>query len=139
MQFSISQLRQIIQEEFEAELFEKKKKPSLSKEKEIAKKQKKHTAKSGSKFVDAPEHFSPSETPEESGDTIHNCAKGVTDQDREKNEKSLEAPMTKKEQDKAFPICTQTARVKGATLQKSKGYKKGSECAREGGKTPEKC
>ena len=139
MKLSISHLRQIIVEEIEAELLEKKKEPSLSKEKEVAKKQKKLTAKDGAKFVDAPKKFSPKASPEQAGGTIHNCAKQVTDQDRRKSGKSLEADMTKKEQSKAYPICTKTAAVAGATGKKSKGYKKGSECARVGGKTPEKC
>ena len=98
------------------------------KKKRSQKNKKKHTAKDGAKFVDAPEHFSPKASPEQAGGTIHNCAKQVTDQD-----------MTKKEQSKAYPICTKTAAVAGATGKKSKGYKKGSECARVGGKTPAKC
>lgn len=139
MKISVSQLRQIIQEEME-DLLEKSDEPSRSEQDKIAKKQKKDTAKFGSKFIDdAPKHFSSTASPEQAGDTIHNCAKEVIDQDRKKNGESLTKPHTKKEQSKGYAICTKTAAVHGATGNKSRNYDKGSECARVGGKTPEGC
>jgi len=139
MKLTKSRLQQIIQEEFEAELQEKLEDPTRSQEKKIASKQNKRTAKHASKFVKAPKKFGPGSTPKEAAGTIHNCAKEVTDQDREKKGESTDKDMTKKEQDKAYPICTQTGVGKGITGKKTKEYKKGSECARVGGKTPENC
>jgi hypothetical protein len=139
MKISVSQLRQMIQEEM-ADLLEKSDDPSHSEQEKIAKNQNKDTAKFGAKFVDdAPEHFSSTASPEQAGDTIHNCSKEVIDQDREEDGESLSKPHTKKEQSKGYAICTKTAAVHGATGEKSRNYDKGSECARVGGKTPEGC
>ena len=143
MKLTKSNLQKIIKEEVRAvlaDLDEKKKKgPTRSQEKKVASKQNKRTAKHASEFVKAPEHFSPRSTPKEAAGTIHNCAKHVTDQDREKKGESTEKDMTKKEQDKGYAICNQTGVHKGITGKKTTGYKKGSECARVGGKTPENC
>ena len=112
---------------------------SKTKQKKIAKQQKKKTARDAAKFVKAPPHFGPNASAQQTGNTIHNCAKEVIDQDREKEGIPLSKPHTEKEQNKGYAICTMTARTKGATGNKSKKYNKGSECAREGGKTPDKC
>jgi len=139
MKLTISHLRQIIQEEVKG-ILERSNNPSRPEQNKIAKRQKKNTAKFGTKFIDdAPKHFSPTASPEQAGDTIHNCAKEVIDQDRKENGESLSKPHTKKEQSKGYAICTKTAAVHGATGEKSRNYDKGSECARVGGKTPEGC
>ena len=117
MKISVSQLKRIIQEEI-ADLLEKADEPSHSEQEKIAQKQKKDTAKFGTKFIDdAPKHFSPTASPEQTGDTIHNCAKEVIDQDRRENGESLTKPHTKKEQSKGYAICTKTAAVHGATCR----------------------
>ena len=139
MKISVSQLRQMIQEEM-ADLLEKSDDPSHSEQEKIAKKQKKDTAKYGAELDNsAPKHFSSKSSPQQTGSTLHNCTVFVTRQDREKNGKSFKKPMSKKEQSKAYPICTKTAAVSGATGERSQNYDKGSECARVGGKTPEGC
>ena len=120
-------------------VLEAEKDPTKAQQKKIASDQKKRTAKNAAKFVSAQPHFGPSASAEEAGKTIHNCAKEVVDQDREKEGIPLSKPHTDKEMSKGYAICTKTAAIHGATGDKATTYDKGSECARVGGKTPEEC
>tara|TARA_Y100001938_G_C8075332_1_gene425681 strand:+ start:188 stop:604 length:417 start_codon:yes stop_codon:yes gene_type:complete len=138
MKISVSKLREMVQQELRYVL-EAEKDPTKAQQKKIASDQKKRTAKNAAKFVSAPPHFGPSASAEEAGKTIHNCAKEVVDQDREKEGIPLSKPHTDKEMSKGYAICTKTAAIHGATGDKATTYDKGSECARVGGKTPEEC
>ena len=112
MKLSISYLRQIIQEESEAELLEKKKK-----------KQQKD------KMIKAQPHFNSAQSRAEADKTFHNCIVSV------KSDPNLEPwPGTNKET-AAARICTDDRKDKGATLDWSAKRRREVEKARPGGLT----
>jgi hypothetical protein len=103
MQFSISQLRQIIQEEFEAELQEKKKQQK-------GKKRAAKSAKRKNKKIKAAPHFSPSQSPAAADKTFHNCIVSV------KSDKNLEPDPGTNKETAAARICTDSRKEGGASL-----------------------
>ena len=117
MRISISKLQQIIKEELEAELQEKKK---------SAKKKKKDYK------LDTPKHFNPSQMPGTADDVFHDCIASV-----KKSFKKHDYPLKKGKtlEDAAAAICTDSRKEGGATLDWGERRKKEVEKARPGGKT----
>ena len=103
MKLSISKLRQIIQEEFEAELLEKKKQQK-------GKKRAAKSAKRKSKKIKAAPHFSPSQSPASADKTFHNCIVSV------KSDKNLEPDPGTDMEIAAARICTDSRKEGGASL-----------------------
>jgi len=106
MQFSISQLRQIIQEEFKAELQEYK--------------------------VETPKHFKPTQLPGTADDVFHDCIASVKKSFQKHGYKPFKG---KTVEDAAAAICTDSRKEGGATLDWGKKRKKEVERARPGGKS----
>ena len=116
MKISLIELRQIIQEELEAQLQEKKK---------SAKKKKDYKVKT-------PKHFSPKEMPGTADDVFHDCIKSV-----KKSFKKHDYPLHpgKTLEDAAAAICTDSRKEGGATLDWGIKRKREVEKARPGGKS----
>ena len=121
MKLSISYLRQIINEELEAELQEKKKKKQQKGKKRAAK-----VAKRKNKKIKADKHFSPSQSPAQADRTFHNCIVSV--------EKDVDPRGNDTKKQAAAKICTKNARQeKGATLDWGSARRREVEKARPGG------
>jgi hypothetical protein len=119
MKFSISKLRQIIQEELEAELQEKKK--------SVKKKKKKKDHK-----VKTPKHFTPREMPGTADDVFHNCILSVKKSFKKHDYKPYKG---KNVEDAAAAICTDSRKEGGATLDWGEKRRREVEKARPGGLT----
>jgi len=104
MQFSISQLRQIIQEEFKAELQEYK--------------------------VETPKHFKPTQLPGTADDVFRDCIASVK-KSFKKNDYPLKKGKTL--EDAAAAICTDSRKEGGATLNWGEKRRREVEKARPGG------
>ena len=131
MKFSISKLRQIIQEELEAELQEKKKsqkkKKSSKKKKATKKKKKKKDHK-----VKTPKHFTPREMPGTADDVFHDCILSVKKSFKKHDYKPYKG---KNVEDAAAAICTDSRKEGGATLDWGEKRRREVEKARPGGLT----
>jgi len=120
MKLTISYLRQIIQEELEAELQEKKK---------SAKKKKK---KKKDYKVKTPKHFKPSQEPGTADDVFHDCIASVKKSFKKNDYKPHKG---KNVEDAAAAICTDSRKEGGATLDWGIKRKREVEKARPGGKS----
>ena len=112
-------MQQFIQEAFEDELGEAKKKQQKGKKR--AKKVAKRKKKKGE------QHFSPSQTPAEADETFGDCMKKV--------EKTVNPRPGDTKEEAAGAICTKTRATSGATLDWSEKREKEVQRARKGGKS----
>ena len=128
MKLSISKLRQIIQEEFEAELLEKKKKKQQK-----GKKRAEKVAKRKKKKAD--KHFSPSQSPGAADKTFSDCIKSVKKSFKKHNYKPDPGDTV---EDAGAKICTDSRKEGGATLDWGTSRECDVERKRPGGKTGEK-